>query len=118
MIGGDAVLEAVRTAGVLGDVAADRAGRLARGVGHVVEPERRHRLGEPRVDHARLHHRAAAGRIDLEDPVHPGEGDEHRVGVGQGAAGEPGAGPAGHERHAGEMEQAHDLAHLVRRSPA
>ena len=34
------------------------------GIGHVVQAERRHRLGEPRVDHAGLHHgaRGAPGR--------------------------------------------------------
>ena len=59
VVGGDAVLEAVRPAGVLGDVAADGAGRLARGVGDVVQAERRHGLGEPGVDHARAAPRRA-----------------------------------------------------------
>ena len=38
VIRGDAVLQAVRPAGVLGDVAADRARLLARRIGRVVEP--------------------------------------------------------------------------------
>ena len=59
MVGGDAVLEAVGPAGVLGHVAADGARGLARRVGHVVQAERRDRLGEPRVHDAGLEHRAA-----------------------------------------------------------
>ena len=59
VIGGDAVLEAVRPAGVLGDVAADGAGRLAGGIGDVVQAVRRDRLGEPRVHHAGLERRRA-----------------------------------------------------------
>ena len=83
MVGGDAVLEAVRPAGVLGDVAAEGAGGLARRIGRVVQAVRRDRLGEPGVDHAGLHHGAAAHRIDREDAVQPGERDEHRVAVGR-----------------------------------
>ena len=51
-----------------------------------------------------------------DNAVEPREGDEHRVAVGHGAAREPGAGPARDERHAGQVEQAHQLAHLVRRA--
>ena len=42
------------SARVLGDVPADGACGLAGRVGHVVQAVRRHRLGEARVDHARL----------------------------------------------------------------
>ena len=41
VVDGEAVLEAVRAAGVLGDVAADRADLLARRIGRVVEAVRR-----------------------------------------------------------------------------
>ena len=44
VVGGEPVLEAVRAAGVLRDVAADRAHLLAGRVGRVVEPVRRGRL--------------------------------------------------------------------------
>ena len=118
VVGGDAVLEAVRPAGVLRDVAAHGARRLARGIGHVVEAVRRDRLGEPRVDHAGLDHGAPAHRVHPEDAVHPGERDEHRVGIGHRAAREAGAGAARDERHAGEVQQPDDLAHLRRGSPA
>ena len=45
---GEAVLQAVGAAGVLGDVAADRAHLLARRVGRVVEPVRRDRAASRR----------------------------------------------------------------------
>ena len=41
VVHGEAVLQAVRAAGVLGDVAADRADHLARRIGRVVAAERR-----------------------------------------------------------------------------
>ena len=47
VIGRDAVLERVRPAGVLGDVAADGAGRLAGGIGRVEEPVRPPRRASP-----------------------------------------------------------------------
>ena len=45
VVGGDAVFQAVRAAGVHGDVAGERAGELARGVGRIEEAvaPRRHR---------------------------------------------------------------------------
>ena len=68
MVDGEAVLEAVRAAGVLRDVAADRADLLAGGVGRVVVPVRRAtasviaRLVTPGLDHG-----AAVRDVDLED---------------------------------------------------
>ncbi len=70
------------------------------------------RLGEPRVDDAGLQHRAALERIDREDPVHPRERDQHRVGIGDRAAGEPGPRATGDEGRVGEMEETENLAHL------
>ena len=43
VIRGDAVGEGVRAAGVLGDVPAERAGLLARGIRHEIEAMRRDR---------------------------------------------------------------------------
>ena len=68
----EAVLEAVRAAGVLGDVAADRADLLARRVGRVeVALAPRRRVVTSRFVDARLDDDALAGEVDLEDPVHP-----------------------------------------------
>jgi hypothetical protein len=69
---------------------------------------------EPGVDDAGLEHGAPALRIHREDAVHPGERDEHRVGIGYGAPGEPGARTPGHERDRGEVQQADDFPHLRR----
>jgi hypothetical protein len=107
-----AVLEAVGAAGVLGYVAADGARRLAGGIGDVLEPVRGDRLRQPGVHHARLHDCPAATRVHLQDPVQAGERDEHRVGVGQCAAGEPGTRPPRDERdteHVKEPDELDDL---------
>ena len=88
VIGGDAGLEAVRPAGVLGDVAPDGAGGLARGIGDVLQAVRQHGLREAGVDDTGLDHRAASGRVDVEDAVQPGEGHEHGVALGECTAAE------------------------------
>ena len=62
MVDGEAVLQAVRAARVLGDVAADRADLLARRVGRVVEAVRRDRPRDVEVRHARLDDDALAAR--------------------------------------------------------
>ena len=87
VVGGEAVLEAVRSARVLGDVAADRADDLRGGVGRVevVGPDR---LGDRDVRHARLDQHALVVQVDLEDAAHAGERDQHAVLDGQRAAGE------------------------------
>ena len=71
VVDGDAVLERVRAAGVGGDVAADRAGALARRVGGVVEAVRLEVVGQPEVDDARLDDGVAVAIVDFEDPLHP-----------------------------------------------
>ena len=70
VIGGEAVLQAVRPAGVLGQVAADRAHLLARRVGRIVVAVRCHRPGDLEVGHPRFHGHAPVGDIDVDHPVH------------------------------------------------
>ena len=74
----DAVGEAVGPAGVLGDVAADRAGALAGGVGRVVEAVLGDRLAEVQVDDAGLDQRRPVLDVDLEDALHARHGDRAR----------------------------------------
>ena len=74
-----AVLECMRAAGILGDVAADRAGLLARGIGGVEEAELRDRRRELGVHDPGLHDRDPVLGVDLEDPVHAGAFDEDRA---------------------------------------
>jgi hypothetical protein len=67
----EAVLEAVRAARVLGDVAADRADLLARRVGRVEDPSASTAARDVEVRDPGLDHDALALEVDLEDPVHP-----------------------------------------------
>ena len=69
VVQGQAVLQAVHAARVLGDVAADRAGDLAARIGRVVEAERRRGLADREVAHAALHRRGPRLRIEADDPV-------------------------------------------------
>ena len=107
VVGGEAVLQAVRAAGVLRDVAADRADLLARRVGRVVVAVRRRRLAHLQVDDAGVEDRALVGRVDLADGAHLRQHDQHAVGVRQRAAGQPGARAAGDERHPGVVAGPH-----------
>ncbi len=100
VVGGDAVSQAVRAAGVHVDIAADHAGELARRIRRVEEPGAGDRLGDADIGHARLHHRAAVGVVDIEDAVHPHHPDHHRIGERQRAARQRGAGAARHHADA------------------
>ena len=71
----EAVLEAVRTAGVLRHVAADRADDLARRVGRVEEVGR-HGLRDGDVRHARLNEDTGVVEVHLEHPVHAVQADK------------------------------------------
>ena len=95
-----AVLERVRPARVGRDVAADRAGGLARRVGRVVEARAGEGPREPDVDDARLDDRVAVAEVDLEDALHPGQADHHPAADGERPAREARPGPARDERHA------------------
>ena len=64
VVHGEPVLEAVHAAGVLGDVAADRARDLRRRIRRVVEAVRRRRFGDREVAHAGLHDGGARERVD------------------------------------------------------
>jgi hypothetical protein len=54
----------MHAAGVLGDVAADRAGDLAARIGRVVQTIRRRGLADRQIAHAALHDRRARERVD------------------------------------------------------
>ena len=112
VVGGEPVLEAVRAAGVLGDVAADRAHDLARRVGRV-EEVRRDGGGDGDVRDAGFHADAAVVEVDVQDAGEPGQHDEHAVGHRQGPAGQPGAGAARHPGDVGRGARGHHVAHLV-----
>ncbi len=112
MVRGDPVLQAVGSAGVLGDVAAQGGDRLAGRVRRVHEPVARHGLVELCVDDARLHTRPPVLIVDPEDAVQARELDDHGT-VRQRPAGEPGAGAARHERDPGAVQQRDNLLNLL-----
>ncbi len=115
VVHGEAVLEAVRAAGVLGDVAADRADLLARRVGRVEVAVRRDRTRDVEVRDAGLDDDATALEVDLEDAVHAGERDDDAARDRSGAAREPGAGAARDERDTRRVTRANDRLHLFGR---
>ena len=78
VVHGEAVLQAVRAAGVLGDVAADRADLLARRIGRVVVAERRHLPRDLEVGDAGLDRDALVGDVDVEHAVEPRQRDHER----------------------------------------
>ena len=72
VVGGDAVLDAAQAAGVLREVAADRAPVVAGGVRRIEQPGPGDGVPQRLVHHARLDDGEPVGRGDLEDGVHPG----------------------------------------------
>ena len=116
VVGREPVLEAVRAAGVLGDVAADRAHLLARGVGRVEEALSGDGAGDVEVRHARLDDDALAREVDLEDPVHSGERHDDAAWHGRRAARKTGAGPARDEWHALAVTRAKHRLDVLGRS--
>ena len=112
----EAVLEAVSAAGVLGDVAPDRADLLTGGIGRVVEALACDGLRDLQVGHARLDDDPTAVEVDLEDAVEPRERDDDPVGDRQRATREPRAGATRDERDAVQVAGADDRLHLGRRA--
>ena len=77
VVHGEPVLQAVHAAGVLGDVAADRARDLRRGIRCVEQPVGRGGLADREIPHARLHARDPRDRVDGEDALHLREREQH-----------------------------------------
>ena len=82
MIGGDAIRQRVRTAGVLRHVAADGAGALAGGIGRVEIAFALDGLRNFEIHDAGLEHRAFVCQVDFDDAVHAGERNDHAAGAG------------------------------------
>ena len=109
----EAVLQAVRAARVLRDVAADRADLLRGRVGRVVEAVLGDRARDVEIRDARLDDDLAAVEVDGGDPSHPRQRDHDAVGDRQRAAREAGPRAARHERGSrGRLQIAHDGLHL------
>src|SRR5437870_297530 len=95
----EAVLEAMRSPGILGDVAADRADRLRRRIGRIEISVREYALRHMRIDHPRLDNDARVGNIDLENAIEPRQADDDSAFGRQRAAAQASPGTARHERH-------------------
>ena len=126
VVGGEAVLQAMHAAGILRDIAADRAGDLRAGIGRVIEALMLDRLGDAEVGDAGLHAGAAVGVVDLQHAVELAEAQQDGVAHRHGTARERGAGAARHDldlvvlavaqdrrdlRH--RLGQDHDQRHLA-----
>ena len=106
------VLEAVDAPRVLGHVAADRARDLARRIGRVVETLVLYRPRDRQVGDPGLRHHAEVVVVDLENAVEAAQAQGDPVPERQGAARQPGAGPARNDLHAAavaELEHGGDL---------
>ena len=112
MVDGEAVLETVGAAGVLGDVTADGAHLLARRIGRVVVAVRRDSLRDLEVRHARLDGHATVRDIDLEHAIEARERDHDAILGRQRAARQPCPVAARDKRDAGTMADAHHGLHL------
>ena len=80
VVNGESVLEAVHTAGILGDVAADAARDLRRRIGRVVEAVTGRRFGNGEVTHSGLDARDAIVGIDLDDARQLRQTEQHAIG--------------------------------------
>ena len=112
---GEAVLQAVRAAGILGDVAADRADLLAGRIRRVVVTERRHLTRDLEVGDAGLDGDALVRDVDVQDPIEARQRDHDAARHRQRAAGQAGAVSARHERHPVARAQLDDRLNLRRR---
>src|ERR1700730_15648014 len=96
----------MRSAGVLRNVAADGAGSLAGRVRRVEIFLALDGECDIQIDDTRLHHGAFVFEVNLQDPVHPGEGDGHAGFAWNSASTQAGAGATADD---GDIVRAGDL---------
>ena len=94
MIGGDAVSERVRAAGIFRDVAADGAGFLAGRIGGEMQSGMGDGGAEVGIHDAGLHGGALVFDVNFEDAIHARENCEDAAFARERAAGEACAGAA------------------------
>lgn len=98
MIGGNAVSESMRAAGIFGDIAADGTRFLTRRIGGEIEVVWLGGKCEIEINDAWLNDRALIFRIEFKDAVHARENDHDSASPGQRAAGKTGARAAANNR--------------------
>ncbi len=86
----------MHAAGILRDIAADRAGNLRGRIGRIVKTGMRHRLADGEIGDAGLGHDHPVVEIDLPDALEFAEAQQHAVGQWQRPAGQRGTRPARH----------------------
>ncbi len=99
IVGGEAIFQAMHAAGILRDIAADRAGDLGGGIGGVVKALRLDRAGDREIGDTRFDDRETVGEVDLLDFVELHHRDEHAVLERQGAPRERGSSAPRHHLH-------------------
>ena len=108
------VLQAVHAAGVLGHVAADRAGDLAGGVGREVQSVFGDRLRNPQVRYSRLCLELSIGNVDLQYCGHSFQRNDHPAQSWHCSAAQARARPARRERNLVGHAPADDSLYLLR----
>ena len=108
-----AVLEGMRSARVLGDVASDRARGLARGIGREDQARLLDRARDPQVHDSGLRGHAAIPDVDRLDALQPARADHHRRPDRKGSSREAGTRSARDEGDAVLREHPDDRAHLL-----
>ena len=93
------------SAGILGNVAANRAGTLAGRIGRIEVAAALHGERDIQVHHAGLNHHPLVFQIHFQDAIHPGKGDHQSALARNGAAGKPRTRAPPHERHAEFLRQ-------------
>lgn len=94
VIGRDAIFQSVRSSGICGDVSANRASRLAGGIGRVKEALGFYGLSDPGIDTARFDQGPSISVINRKDLVHASCGDHDTAFDGQDSATQARAGAA------------------------
>ncbi len=87
IVGGHPVFEAMHAAGILGDIATDRARDLARRIWRIIEALPFYLAGDREIGDARLQHDHAVIVVDLKDAVEPCHTQQHSIRQWQGASG-------------------------------
>ncbi len=113
IVAGHAVFQAMHAAGIFRDIAADRTGDLAGGVGGVIEAVGIDRAADGQICHTRLDAGLAVGQIDLEDAVEAAHGQHDSVRDGKRSARERRAAAAWNHADAQVPAQSQDSRDLV-----
>jgi len=115
IVGCQSIFQAVHATGILRDVAADRTGDLAGGIGRVIKAALLHGLGDGEIGHARLHDGNPVLIIDVDHPLELAEAKQDGVGQRQRPARQRRARSARHHLHPLGMAPGEYPGHLLRR---